>query len=100
MVEQTEPAYELIYWGGNFAGRGEYIRLLLEVCGQPYTDTKDKDTLLAYYRGEVLTTHPVIFAPYLKHNGTIFSQLPACLLYIASNHGLVPDDPIDAAHAM
>ena len=35
MVEQKETEYKLIYWPGrNFAGRGEYVRLMLECAGQ------------------------------------------------------------------
>ena len=36
MVEQHE--YEVIYWPGKFGGRGEYIRVLLELAGKKYRD--------------------------------------------------------------
>ena len=39
-VQEDEPKeYELIYWTGSFAGRGEYVRLMLEVAGKEYKDS-------------------------------------------------------------
>ena len=105
MVEHTTlKEFELIYWPGNFAGRGEYVRLLLEVCGQTYRDVgREADGLakvLAVMKQEEQTPYPVLHAPYLRHKGTIICQLPAIMLYIASLFDMIPQDPIDAAHAM
>ena len=52
------------------------------------------------YNQKIETPYPVLHAPYLEHNGTIICQMPAIIHYIASIRGMVPQDPIDAAHAM
>ena len=36
--ETMSTEYELFYWGGNFAGRGEYVRLVLSLSGKTWRD--------------------------------------------------------------
>ena len=38
MEQSNTPEFTLIYWTGNFAGRGEFVRLLLEASGATYRD--------------------------------------------------------------
>ena len=103
MVDKTEAEYELLYWPGNFAGRGEYIRLMLECCGKElgsgYRDVGREEggmqTILALFKMEQATPYPVLFCPYLKHKGTIFCQLAAIMQYLGQVNGLAPTDPVD-----
>ena len=84
MVEQHE--YEVIYWPGKFGGRGEYIRVLLELAGKKYrdvgTEEDGEDQVCGLMEGKTETPYPVLFPPYLRHNGTIINQLPAIMLYV------------------
>lgn len=75
---------------------------MLEVAGVPYRDVgreEGLDSVLPLYKQEAKTAFPVLFPPYLRHNGSIMNQLEAIILYIANLNGLVPEDPIEAAHA-
>ena len=45
MVDNTEDKWELYYWVNikedgvnNMIGRGEFVRLMFELCGQEYTE--------------------------------------------------------------
>ncbi|GAA6027008.1 hypothetical protein JCM8097_006035 [Rhodosporidiobolus ruineniae] len=82
--------YTLIYHAG-IPGRGEFVRLLFEATGTPYTDTaltEGQDAIGPYldgsFEGNDKNPHP--FAPpILKHGDTVISQTPNILLYLATH---------------
>ena len=37
--QSDQLKYKLVYWGGQFAGRGEPIRMLLGVTGEKWEDS-------------------------------------------------------------
>ncbi|KAF7549124.1 hypothetical protein G7Z17_g6609 [Cylindrodendrum hubeiense] len=90
--------YELIYWPG-IPGRGEWVRLLFEEAGVPYTDhAKEADgvsAVLEYISAENVgdaTNPPVLASPILKHGDLVLHQLPNILLYLAPKLGLAPTE--------
>ncbi|SPO02927.1 uncharacterized protein DNG_05605 [Cephalotrichum gorgonifer] len=93
-------AYELIYWPG-IPGRGEFIRLVLEQAGVPYTDqgvTSPDDGVQAVL-GQISATNigdaanpPPFAPPILRHGDLLISQTPNILQYLATRHGLAPAD--------
>lgn len=91
--------YELIYWPG-LPGRGEYIRLVFEEAGVPYTDkavtspdAAVKDVLNRIGDNLGSEINPPFFAPpILRHGDFYISQTPNILQYIAPRHGLGPAD--------
>ena len=82
----VEHEYEVIYWPGNFGGRGEYLRVLLELAGKKYRDVGKEEggeeKIMALMSGKEETPYPVLYAPYLRHKGNIVNQTPAIMLYI------------------
>ncbi|KAH6976073.1 putative glutathione S-transferase family protein [Ilyonectria sp. MPI-CAGE-AT-0026] len=93
-----EPAYELIYWPG-LPGRGEFVRLLFEEAGVPYTDHSKTPqavpTVLRYISAENVgdaTNPPILAPPILKHGELVLNQLPNILLYLAPKLGLAPQE--------
>ena len=95
---------ELFYWGGNFAGRGEYVRLMLSYCGFPWKDVsreeKSSETAFSFirvYRGQPNdkydkgNLYPVMWPPIIvdhmnKKAGEepiVMNQTPAILTYLA-----------------
>ncbi|KPM39911.1 hypothetical protein AK830_g6659 [Neonectria ditissima] len=95
--ENNDAPYELIYWPG-LPGRGEWIRLLFEQAGVPYTDhTKNPElvvpAVLEYISAENTgdaTNLPILAPPILKHGDLVIHQLPNILLYLAPRLGLAP----------
>lgn len=89
--------YELIYWPG-LPGRGEFIRVVFEEAGVPYTDKAVSDADAAVDGVMKLTgdnvgneINPPFFAPpILRHNNLLISQTPNILQYIAPRVGLGP----------
>jgi glutathione S-transferase len=88
-------AYELYYWP-TIQGRGEFVRLALEVAGAPYVDIargpedagQGTPALLRCLRDEALTTPP--FAPpFLKDGKVLVGQTAAILQYLAPQLKLV-----------
>ncbi|KAF7559437.1 hypothetical protein G7046_g4728 [Stylonectria norvegica] len=96
---EHEAPYELIYWPG-LPGRGEFVRLLFEESGVPYTDhskTPDKvvPTILSLIGPKHIgdAVNPPIFAPpILKHGDLLIHQSSNILLYLAPKLGLAPKD--------
>ncbi|KAF2640959.1 glutathione S-transferase protein-like protein [Massarina eburnea CBS 473.64] len=95
----TTPPYELIYWP-TIPGRGEFIRLVFEATGTPYTDianeTKDGISAVLALKDETATTsgdgNPPAFAPpALKIPGQgkdgkalVIYQTPSILAYLGN----------------
>ncbi|ATY60447.1 glutathione S-transferase family [Cordyceps militaris] len=92
-----EPEYELIYWPG-LPGRGEFVRLLFEEAGVPYTDhaqVPDQAVAQVLALTDAKNTgdasNPPIFAvPALRHGAVLLNQTPNILLYLAPKLGLSP----------
>lgn len=92
-----DAPFELVYWPG-IPGRGEFIRLLFEHSGTPYTDAaKNKSSeeavgaVMALVAGNGDAANPPKFAcPVLKHGSLVLSQTPNILLYLAPRLGLAP----------
>ena len=91
--------FELYYWGGNFAGRGEYVRLALHLAGVTWRDVGREEgsgKVVEYIRSKQPNgTYPVCFPPILKHNKDgkeiVINQLPAVLLYLGKLYGFMPE---------
>ncbi|KAK9385272.1 hypothetical protein V1515DRAFT_540279 [Lipomyces mesembrius] len=97
--QRTEPKYELLYHP-EIPGRGEYIRLVFEATGIPYTDVSNQEKN-GYQKVLNLITeaNPPAFAPpaLLVHGGDyhgkplVISQTSNILLYLGPKLGLVPE---------
>ncbi len=86
--------YELYYWPG-LPGRGEFIRLVLELAGVEYLDIGPEqgvEPVLAL-RGSAVGFAP----PYLKDGHHILAQVPAVCFYLGRKHGLVPENELEAS---
>ncbi|KAH8890219.1 hypothetical protein GQ53DRAFT_651271 [Thozetella sp. PMI_491] len=94
--------YELIYWGGDMPGRGDFIRLALEEAGAEYVDTGRAEGGMAQVLAHVQGTapddgiNPPVFAPpILRHGGLVINQTPNILLYLGERLGLAPSPEED-----
>ena len=117
---ESQPEFQLLYWKGNFGGRGEFVRLMLSVCGASWVDTAQvraaganhaaeqgavndeqaaSSCVLEYVRGEA-DGYPVLFPPILVHGERVLNQTPAILLYLGQLFGLAPTEPLALAHAL
>jgi glutathione S-transferase len=97
--------YKLYYWP-TLQGRGEFVRLVLEAAGQPYTDVArlpaeeggGAGAILSYRRGEQEGWLP--FAPpILVHGEHVLAQMPVICRYVGERHGLAPADEAGRARA-
>lgn len=84
--------YELFYWPG-IPGRGEFVRLSLELARAPYREvTSDRagmNEMFAFLRGNRPGALP--FAPpFLKHGRLVIAQVANILAYLGPRLGLVP----------
>ncbi|HEY0271106.1 MAG TPA: glutathione S-transferase [Sphingomonas sp.] len=82
--------YELWYWPG-IPGRGEFVRLSLEVGGIAYVDQafERPDALPA----DITARVPEPFAPpYLVAGDLVIAQVANILLFLGDEHGLAPAD--------
>lgn len=94
-----DDAYELIYWP-SIPGRGEFIRLLFEEAGVPYSDiAKKPDEAVSAVMGYISTdavgdalNPPPLAPPILKHGDLVIHQTPTILLYVAPRLGLAPKE--------
>jgi len=105
--QKTQPHYELLYHPG-LPGRGEYIRLLFEAAGVPYTDVANQQengysfvqAIIDPKATECEEGNPPAFAPpALKVPGAgmngktlVISQTPNVLSYLGPRLGLVPEE--------
>ena len=106
MAESSNPPYELIYWPG-LPGRGEFIRLLFEEAGVPFTDTAQAlkpdvavDTVLGVISGKPADhdNPPPMAPPILRHGSLLISQMPNILQYLALRLGLAAEGPSAIFH--
>lgn len=44
----AEAGWVLWYWGATFKGRGEYVRLVFEAAGVPYTENNDGADIMSH----------------------------------------------------
>lgn len=94
-----DDTYELIYWP-SIPGRGEFIRLIFEEAGAPYSDVaKNPDeamkAVMDYGSAKNLgdDTNPAVFAvPVLNHGDLTIHQTPTILQYLAPKFGLAPKE--------
>jgi glutathione S-transferase len=91
-------AYELFYWP-SIQGRGEFVRLALEVAGAPYVDVAREPAksgggvkaLMAMLEGRAAPFRP--FAPpFLRDGGIVVSHVANILLYLGPRLNLAPAD--------
>ena len=66
--ESKVPEWTVVYHSGNFKGRGEYLRLMLEDAGVSYQNL-----------GEAAKLVPII--PRTNDNMGLFSMYDICLEY-------------------
>ncbi|KAB2572868.1 putative glutathione s-transferase protein [Lasiodiplodia theobromae] len=113
--QRTQPTYELLYHP-SIPGRGEYIRLVLEAAGAPYSDVAKEKGDEGYARvlaacsatstGDADGNPPAFAPPALRVPGAgrdgkalVISQTPNIVQYLAAKLGLAPADEADALHA-
>lgn len=91
--------YELIYWP-TIPGRGEFIRLVFEEAGVPYSDVA-QNAEKGFEAVKKLTASdnigddhnpPALAPPALKHGDLLISQTSNILLYVAPRVGLAPKE--------
>ena len=90
-------AYELYYWPG-IQGRGEFIRLALELAGADYVDVargrpedgQGMPAMMRLLEGE--NPLPPFAPPILKDGALLIAQTANILLYLAPRLGLAPAD--------
>jgi glutathione S-transferase len=89
--------YELYYWPG-IQGRGEFVRLALELAGIPYRDVarlpEGKDGLkpLMYFLDGKAMGHAPFAPPFLKAGGLVIGQTANILMFLGARHDLAPSD--------
>lgn len=92
-----------LYYHPSIPGRGEYVRLLFEAAGTPYTESNDRDALQARIMITGTVGHPPHFAPPMlgvtPRDGQewLLSQTPAILAFLGPRLGLVGDIEGDSA---
>lgn len=95
----SNDEYSLIYWPA-IPGRGEFVRLLFEETGTPYSDVAKSSPQDAVSQILELNaavdpissgSNPSVNAPpVIRHGSFVISQTPAILLYLAPRLGLSP----------
>lgn len=89
--------YELYYWP-TIQGRGEFVRLALEECGESYVDVArqpGKDggvpAMMTFLDG-TRAKHPPFAPPFLKSGRLVIGQTANILYYLGMHHALAPHD--------
>jgi len=109
---------ELYYWHNKetpFAGRGEWVRLMLALCGFEFVDVS-RDTgdtgapfrFVHMYKGKVnekfsapAGAYPVMFPPIIKDGDVVLNQTTAILVYLARKAGkFMPSGAVAEAHVL
>ncbi|KAF5255105.1 hypothetical protein FANTH_160 [Fusarium anthophilum] len=94
-----DAPYELIYWP-VIPGRGEFVRLVFEEAGVPYSDVaqnieKGLNAVKSLTSADNIGDEhnpPALAPPALKHGDLLISQTPNILLYVAPRVGLAPKE--------
>lgn len=96
--------YELFYWP-SIQGRGEFVRLALEEAGVAYEDVARKPEeegggigAIQEILGDIGQT-PGFAVPMLRAGDLVISQTANICMFVATRHGLVPDDDASRLHA-
>lgn len=105
MTEMPHP-YALYYWPG-LAGRGEFVRLVLEQAGAPYEDVARRPAergggaaaIVAVLEAPLPGLRPLA-PPVLIHGELRLAQMPNICAYLAARHDLVPASPRAQAEAL
>jgi glutathione S-transferase len=85
--------YDLWYWP-EIPGRGEFVRLALEVGGIPYRDRAREEGAEALVRD--MKARGTAFAPpYLVAGELCIAQVAAILLFLGERHGLASEEEKD-----
>jgi glutathione S-transferase len=84
--------YELYYWPST-PGRGEFVRLALEVGGADYLDAARRKggmgKMMRLLEGERVA-HPSFAPPFLKAGDALIGQTANILLFLGGRLGLAP----------
>ena len=118
--EDDKPEWTILYHSpGQFKGRGEFLRLLLEDAQVAYKDTGEglygPNGLMDMFRGNELADFekdhsvgdgfPCLYPPAILHrpgNGddpVIVNQVAACMIYIGDQLGYAPTSSAERARA-
>ncbi|MEO0774572.1 MAG: glutathione S-transferase family protein [Pseudomonadota bacterium] len=84
--------YTLYYWPIPF--RGEFVRALLRTAGQDYHEPGPDEVTALKLQAPGDQPVPAMALPVLVDHeaGVALSQMPAILRYVASCHGVMPED--------
>ena len=83
--------YRLYYWP-SIQGRGEFVRLALEVAGAAYADVARASGGVAKMRKE-MQRRQVFAPPFLVHGKVVLAQTANILFYLGPRLGLAPKSP-------
>jgi len=112
--ESKVPEWTVVYHSGNFKGRGEYLRLMLEDADVPYQNLGDNlfgaTGMMDAFRGSPEAAakeddhFPVFFPPAIWHRPAdgeevLVNQVGACLIYIGDQLGYAPKSAAEKARA-
>lgn len=105
----------LYHGGGEYKGRGEFLRLMFEDKGVPYKYSGENlygpEGSMCCFRGSPEkirdvdnTVFPVFFPPAIHHKPeqgeeVIINQVAACMSYIGTMLGYAPSTPAEKARA-
>lgn len=83
--------WEILYYNAPFAGRAEFVRLIFEEAGVPYTEPmktfeETRDTIM----NNKLGGFPVMFPPVLKRGDFHLCQTSVICKYLGEEFGLMP----------
>lgn len=81
--------YDLWYWP-SIPGRGEFVRLALEVGKIPYRDRAREESAEALM-ADMKTREGVYAPPYLVAGDLCIAQTTNILLFLGDRHGLTPE---------
>jgi glutathione S-transferase len=120
-LQDDIPEWKVLYHApGQFKGRGECLRLMLEDAGVPYKNSAEHlygpNGLMDGFRGhndEAMqnttgsATFPLLFPPAIWHHpkdsGNVapimINQTAACMIYIGDMLGYAPSSPVERARA-
>ncbi|MEM9191538.1 MAG: glutathione S-transferase [Myxococcota bacterium] len=101
----TDPRYELFYWP-MIPGRGEFVRLMFEAAGAPYTDVARLPeeeggaiaAMLRFLRAEQEGELPYA-PPFLRVGDVVISQSALICQYLGPKLGLVGETDAARFHA-
>jgi glutathione S-transferase len=85
---------QFYYWPG-IQGRGEFVRLALEVAGLDYVDVaRRRDGIRALIDAAKEASPPPYAPPFIRDGEIVVAQTAAILFYLGPRLGLAPPDEI------